>query len=88
MAKSELSALETEVLIKRKKFAFFILGVLIGLEIVLIALVLYYILSGTWAEGSLSVAAVIPSLIAVGLPMYLGIKKINAELARRSDSQN
>ena len=88
MAKPELSALETAVLLKRKKFGFFILGILAGLEMVFIALVLYYILSGTWAEGSLSVAVLIPSLIAVGIPMYLGIKKIDAELARRSDPDN
>ena len=77
MAKESLEELTTDQLTKRKKFGALILGILVGLIIVNVVV---GVLAWTPALGVTSLA-----LLAVGLPMFLGIKKINAELAKRDD---
>ena len=86
MAKEDLTKLNSDVLKKRKKFASFLIGLLIGLEIVFIAMLAYSFISEDPKNGSTSYYVFIPALIAVAIPVFIGIKKINEELAKRESS--
>ena len=78
MTKRNLEELSTETLGKRKRFASLLLGILIGL-------VLVNVVVGV-VTRNLSLAATAAALLAVGLPMFVGMKKINAELKKRDDA--
>ncbi len=78
MAKQNLESLSTDDLKKKKKIASLLLGVLAG---VLLVNVLVAMLT-----GRLDLVTVAAALIAVGLPMFIGVKRINGELERREDS--
>ncbi len=75
MAKQELESLETGELEKRKRFSALLLGILLGLAAFNVAF-------GA-VTGRLDLLAVAAALMAVGLPMFAGLKRINAELGRR-----
>jgi hypothetical protein len=78
MSKPKIEDLSTEVLIKRKKFAKIILGVMIGVLIIGIG-------TAIWT-GKSSTLFPMAGLIAVSIPMIAGLKKINLELDRRNNS--
>ena len=78
MAKQNLESLSTDELKKKKKFASLLLGILAG---VLLANIIVAIL-----KGRLNLVAIAAALIAVGLPMFIGVKRINGELERRENS--
>ncbi len=78
MAKQNLESLSTDELKKKKKFASLLLGILAA---VLLANVIVAILTGRF-----DLVTVAAALIAVALPMFIGVKRINEELDRREDS--
>ena len=75
MAKEKIEELSTEVLLKRKKFSFFLIGVLIGVAIVLIVT--------NFLTGKMALLGIVGALFAVSAPMIVGIKKVNQELKKR-----
>jgi hypothetical protein len=82
MAKEKLEDLSIEELKKRKKFAFLIVGVCIGISLVSLGLGLLSFFKGR-LEG---ISSFVPGLvlIMIAVIMSLGVKKIDAELARRN----
>lgn len=80
MKEQELKGLSTDQLLKRKRFAVFIIGVMIGISAILTAL-------SIWSKN-LTNTVFLAGLFVVALPMIIGIKKINEELeSRKEDSQ-
>jgi hypothetical protein len=75
MRKNNIEELSTEVLTKRKKFALFILGILVGVSIIVI-------ITAIWT-GKSNTLVPVAGLIAVSIPMINGLKKINTELSKR-----
>ena len=80
MAKQNLESLSTDELKKKKKFASLLLGIMAG---VLLANIIVAILKGT---PGLAAGAGALLLFAAGLPMFIGVNRINEELERREDS--
>jgi hypothetical protein len=78
MAAPDIESISTEELRKKKRFASVVLVVL---AVVLLANIVVGILTG---RTDLIVVAV--ALVATGLPMFMGFKKINVELERRASS--
>ena len=78
MAKQNLESLSTDELKKKKKIASLLLSIMAA---VLLANIIVAILKGR--PGLVAVAA---ALFAVGLPMFIGVKRINGELERRENS--
>ena len=78
MSKKNIEELSTELLTKKKKFASFILGVLIGVSIILIIMTVW--------TGKYNLLLSLGGLIAVSIPMIIGLKKVNTELNKRDDS--
>ena len=70
--------MSTELLTKRKKFSLFILGVLIGVSIILI-------ITTVWT-GKYNLLLSLAGLIAVSIPMKIGLKRVNIELSRRDNN--
>ena len=77
-----MSELSTERLIKRKKFAMFIIGICIGVAMVSLGIAFYQILQG---EKSSAIVPGIAGMVVAMIPMAAGVKKINKELERRGD---
>jgi hypothetical protein len=75
MRKNNIEELSTEVLTKKKKFALFILGILVGVSIIVI-------ITAIWT-GKSNTLVPVAGLIAVSIPMINGLKKINTELSKR-----
>jgi formate/nitrite transporter FocA (FNT family) len=83
MAKEKLEDLSSEQLKKRKKFAYFIMGICAGVSIFSIVMMLVQIVKGKFE----SISSFIPGIVLimfVGI-MFMGAKKIDEELARRND---
>ncbi len=78
MAKQNLESLSTDELKKKKKFASLLLGIMAGVLLVNIIVAIL--------KGRPGLAAVAAALFAVGLPMFIGVKRINEELERRKNS--
>ncbi len=78
MSKKNIEELSTELLTKRKKFALFILGILIGVSIILL-------ITSIWT-GKYNLLLSLAGLMAVSMPMIIGLKKINTELGKRDNS--
>ena len=76
----KIENLSTELLIKRKKFSMFILGIVIGVAIIAV-------ITAIWTGNSNSMVP-IAALIAVSIPLINGLKKIDAELTKRNDGDN
>jgi hypothetical protein len=81
MATENIESFTDQKLLKRKKFVLAIIGVCIGIFLVSLVLLIIQLSSGE--IGSLS--GLVPGLICpvFTLPMYSGLKKINAELKKR-----
>jgi hypothetical protein len=84
MAKEKIEDISTEKLIKRKKFASILIVILIAVAVLDGAAVIYDLIVGDGFEIYLFVPAIACFVIAI--PMYMGLKKINEELARRKDN--
>ncbi len=78
MVKQDLERFSTDELKKKRKFASLVLGILAGVLLVNITVA---ILKGT--SGLFAIAA---ALVASGLPMFMGLKRLNGELERRENS--
>jgi VIT1/CCC1 family predicted Fe2+/Mn2+ transporter len=78
MSKKNIEELSTELLTKKRKFASFILGVLIGVSIIVI-------ITSIWT-GKYTLLLSLAGLIAVSIPMTNGLKKINIELSKKNNS--
>ncbi len=74
----ELTNLSAGELKRKKRFATVVLGVLFGLIVVNAAVAVL--------KGRFELVGVSAALFAVGLPMMLGLKKVNRELGRRRES--
>lgn len=83
MAKEKLEDLSIEELKKRKKFAFLIAGVCLGISLVSMGLGLLLFIKGR-LEG---ISFLVPGLVLIMITgiLFLGVKKIDAELARKYD---
>jgi membrane protein CcdC involved in cytochrome C biogenesis len=82
MAKEKLEDFTTEQLKKRRKFASFIVGILIGLFIVSMTIAVLESLDiGEWGNSS----TLVPGLacLVVAIPMVVSFKKISKELEKR-----
>ena len=81
MAQEKLEELSVEALMKRKKFAALLIGVMIG--VILATLVLLGISMAI--NKKINVGVFVPDFVLffIILFMYTGIKKINIELKRR-----
>ena len=71
----KIENLSTELLLKRKKFALLILGIMAGISLLAIITV--------FMTGKLNTLASVGVLVAVSIPMILGVKKVNEELEKR-----
>ena len=76
----QLTDLSAGQLKKKKRFATIVLSLLLGLLVVNAALAV--------VAGRYELVGVSAALIGVGLPMMLGLKKINLELGRRKQSSD
>ena len=77
MAKQDLENLSTHELKKKKRFGSFLLGILVGVQLV------SFIVGAAARRPELF--AVAAALFAVGFPMYVGMNRVDAELHRRED---
>ncbi len=78
MAKKDLENVSTPELKKKKTLASVLLWILVGVG-------LANIIVGA-VVGSPKLFAVPAALFAVGFPMYVGMKRVEAELHRREDN--
>ncbi len=85
MAKEKLEDIGIDILMKRKKFAFFLIGVMIGIFLVTLVSLGVSIAD----EKEINVTVYVPGLILIFfiLIMYNGVKKINSELQRRDKNK-
>ncbi|UCF37465.1 MAG: hypothetical protein JSU96_00915 [Acidobacteriota bacterium] len=74
-----LVELSTEQLTKKKKFATFIPGVLVGVAIIVIVTAM--------STGKYQTLLAAVGLAAVSIPMISGLRRINDELSRRSEDK-
>jgi hypothetical protein len=83
MAKEKVEDVSTNVLIKRKRFIKFLVGIFIGVTIVWIGLIIYdYFTDGQIKETN--IYGLLPTLCCIWiLLMMLG--KVKSELRRRED---
>ena len=75
MAKEKIENMNANQLNKRKKIAFFILGILVGVS-------LFNVIIAIITEKFYLIAVSAGALVS-GFPMLIGMKKINEELERR-----
>lgn len=75
MPSPPIEDLTTVQLTKRRRFAAFVLGILVGVSAL-------NLIVGAWT-GRTELFAVAAAMFAVGYPMYAGKQKVEAELARR-----
>ena len=83
MAKDNLEDIGTEKLKKRKNFGSILLVILIAAAVLDGSVVIYDLIIGNGLETYLIVPAI--ACFVISIPIYMGIKKINEELARRDD---
>ena len=82
MAQEKLENLSTEKLLKRSKFIYLMVGIMIGLIIVYAALLIYMLVD---EDKEFVAAAFAPLFAFLGtmLPLGIGLKNIRQELKRR-----
>jgi hypothetical protein len=82
MAKEKLEDLSVEQLIKKKKFTFLMVGIMIGILAITLILKVYLIVLGK--DDFLSLA---PALLLIFFVIffYTGIKRIDVELKKREN---
>jgi len=85
MAKEKLEELSTQVLMKRKKFMSFIIGVIMGLILVTLFLLVKKIINDEIINFSFYGTSF--GLFFFILFFYSGIKKINLELIKRETTK-
>ena len=84
MANEKLEDFTTEQLRKRRKFASFLVGILVGLFIVSMTIAVLQSLNfGEWGDSS----TLVPGLacLVVAIPMVVSFKKISKELEKRKN---
>jgi len=83
MAKKNLEDLSSEQLKKRKRFAYFIMGICAGVSIISIVIILIQMVKGRLE----SISSLVPGIVLIMIVgiMFMGTKKIDEELARRNN---
>jgi len=83
MAKEKVEDVSTNVLIKRKRFIKFLVGIFIGVTIVWIGLIIYdYFTDGQIKETN--IYGLLPTLCCIWIPLMM-LGKVKSELRRRED---
>ena len=83
MAKEKIEDVSTEVLIKRKRFIRFLLGIFIGVTAVWIVLITYDLITDGQIKQT-TIYGLLPTLCCIWIP-FMMLSKVNAELKRRED---
>lgn len=80
MAKEKLENLSIDELMKRKKFASFILGILIGMLLLVVTIMIL----GISQQKAIDILVPV-ALFLTGFPMFQRLKKINEEIRNREN---
>ena len=81
MAQENIEDVSTEILLKRKKFITFLVGIFIGVLLTWIGLIIYdFIKNGETSKST--ILGGLGTLAFFWLPLYM-LKKVNDELKRR-----
>ncbi len=86
MAKEKLEELSTEILVKRRKFVSILIVVMLVVEIIAIATLIFDLISDKNFNAGL--LAAIMGVFATSVPLLIGKKKLDEEIKKRENKES
>ena len=85
MAIEKIEDVSTEVLLKRRRFIKFLVGIFVAVTVIWIGLIIYdLVVEGEIKSSSLT--GLVPSLACIWIPLFM-LSRVNSEINRRKENR-